>query len=75
MSWPTEAKRRIAPPFANYHRAELERLVQEGFDFIERHAAQCAGGGIDSDRAPMSLFDFQVLMAADSYLRSTQTQS
>lgn len=63
----------IKPPFANYHRAELERLVQEGFEYIERQSSKemtrVSWHGYD---AAMSDFDFQLLCAADYYLRTTE---
>ena len=68
----------IEPPFANYHRANLERLVREGFERIERHAASLVGTGNwgrSPDLGPMSAFDFQVLMAADAYLRATKGET
>lgn len=57
----------IKPPFAAYHRAELERLVQEGFEEIERRAAERPGHW-----SLISAGDFQLLVAADYYLRSTR---
>ena len=65
----------IKAPFANYHRAKLERLVHEGFDAIERKAATTQGTGPwgnDPNSGPLSAFEFQVLMAADAYLKTTQ---
>lgn len=64
----------ITPPFANYHRAKLERLVREGFERIERYAAEMANAGAwgRPSGLPMDPFEFQVLMAADAYLRATK---
>lgn len=65
----------IKAPFANYHRAELERLVREGFEAIERNAAATQGSGPwgnNPEDGPMPAFQFQLLMAADAYLRTTQ---
>jgi len=63
---------KIKPPFANYPRAELERLVQEGFDNIETYSAIWTGSQ-NWQRNPedgvYSGFDFQLLMAADKFLR------
>lgn len=65
----------IKPPFANYSRALLERLVQEGFEEIERNAA-ASTREVWWDRhhlkPPMAPFDFQVLVAAEYYLRQTK---
>jgi hypothetical protein len=54
----------IQPPFANYPRARLERLVREGWELIERRAAMGPG------YLQSSVADFMVLSAADAYLRS-----
>lgn len=64
----------IKPPFANYPHAKLERLVREGFEIVERNAASGHGKGNWGEHAgtPLNLFDFQVLVAADYYLRSTR---
>ena len=63
----------IAPPFANYHRAELERLVRIGFEGLEVRAADLAknAGWDRPDYPPMDPFEFQVLVAAEYYLRTT----
>ena len=65
---------RICPPFANYPRAKLERLVHEGFEQIEREAHDLAQRSqfFPPERAPISHFDFQVLVAADFFLRTTK---
>ncbi len=64
--------RHLAPPFRRYHRANLERLVQEGFDRLEVAAIrELNDSGYYTPDAPMSAFDFQVLMAADRYLQRT----
>lgn len=52
----------IRTPFANHHRAHLERLVQEGFDSIE-----CASRSADP---ALSTAEFQNLVAAWAYLQS-----
>lgn len=65
----------IKPPFADYHRAELERLVLEGFEQIEAEAA--AACKVDpfsfagSATATTSQLGFQTLVAANEYLRRT----
>jgi hypothetical protein len=64
----------ICPPFAGYHRAKLERLVQEGFERIEREAAKPSTTRFATD-LPMPIAEFQVLVAADAYLRSTKKKS
>lgn len=63
----------IAPPFANYHRAELERLVRIQFEGLERRAAELAkGAGLGGPGGlPMDAYEFQVLVAAEYYLRTT----
>ncbi len=55
----------IEAPFANYHRAELERLVQEGFDRAEMLASL-------ADRFSMPLKEFQTLVAAYVFLQTTK---
>lgn len=64
----------IKPPFANYHRAELERLVLEAFENIEKTAhamiESSTSWGTPSGY-PMDPFEFQVLMAAEKYLQNT----
>lgn len=65
---------KIEPPFANYHRAKLERLVVEGFKQIELQAHdmnKATSWGTPSG-LPMDSYDFQVLVAADFYLRMTK---
>ncbi len=65
---------KIEPPFANYNRAKLERLVVEGFEEIERNAYDISlttSWGTPSGH-PIDPFDFQVLVAADFYLRMTK---
>lgn len=68
---------KITPPFADYELAYLERLVQDGFEQIERNAYEilqnhCTWGS--PSYAPMSLFEFQVLMAADKYVKQKKEQ-
>lgn len=61
----------IIPPFSNYSLAKLERLVQEGFEKIEREAARISKEPQVWDyppESPISAFDFQVLVAANIYL-------
>lgn len=61
----------IRPPFSDYHRANLERLVKEGFERIE---AGYAAAPLHWDKPlypVMPVADFQLLCAADFYLRST----
>lgn len=66
----------IEPPFAAYHRAELERLVREGFEKIEREAAAIYAANWQTTRPLlMDPFEFLVLMAADAYLRSTKAEA
>ena len=66
---------KIEPPFANYNPANLERLVVEGFEEIERNAydmnENATSWGTPSGH-PIDPFDFQVLVAADFYLRMTK---
>ena len=63
----------IAPPFANYHRAELERLVRISYEGLEFRAAEIArhGGWGPPSAVPMNPTEFQILMAAEYYLRTT----
>ena len=64
----------IRPPFANYHRAELERMVREEFEKIERVVAAKWDSGYwhhYPGETPISPIAFQVLIAADVYLRTT----
>ena len=65
----------LRPPFSNYHRATLERLVQEGFERIERHGAETATSGHwgnASETPAMTPRDFQILVAAEYHLRNTK---
>lgn len=63
----------IEPPFSHYHRAELERRVQEGFEAIERVAAEALKDpNMSEEWYPMRHREFQLLMAADYYLRNTK---
>lgn len=59
---------RITPPFANYKRIRLERLVLEQFEAIERHSVRSTSPYLNSH-------DFQLLLAADYYLRNTKNDS
>ena len=59
----------ITAPFADYHRATLERLVQEGFDKIERQAAA------PSAWPAMDAKEFQTLVAAWVFLQTTKGQT
>lgn len=68
---------KIIPPFANYELAYLERLVQQEFEQIEINAVRLlknhkVWGPINT--APMNLFDFQVLMAADKYVKQMKEE-
>lgn len=66
----------IRPPFANYPRDELERLVREGFENIERQAyAKTKHGFFEEPYAVIGHYKFQILVAADFYLRSTAKKS
>ena len=66
----------IKPPFANYPRAELERLVLEGWERIEQMAYYDLGTRNWGHNPPprLNALDFQVLCAADAYLRSTKAE-
>lgn len=68
----------IKPPFANYNRAELERLVLEGFERIEAEASRPSNleavAFFQPTRSFMSMEDFQVLVSASEYLRRTADQ-
>ncbi len=56
----------IRPPFSDYHPANLHRLVQEGFEEIEARSSDVNQGNIP----PVDASEFQMLCAADYYLRS-----
>jgi len=64
----------IKAPFANYHRAKLERLVRDHFLYIERNAAIVQDNPYweQEGREAFTLQEFQVLMAADAFLRATK---
>lgn len=68
----------IKPPFSRYHRATLERLVREGWERVEARAARkiedndCPRGEPPRSCTPIPPFEFQLLCAADAYLRSTK---
>ena len=61
----------IKPPFSNYHRAKLERLVRHGFEAIEYTAASL-GPEWQHQRPIMDANEFMVLVAASEYLRTTE---
>ena len=70
----SEQPHEILPPFANYNRAHLERLVQEWFEYIEvkAHSVNSPYSWGAPSGYPIDPFHFQVLMAADYYLRTTE---
>ena len=54
----------IGKRFADYHRAELERLVAEGFELIELHSVLNFGRGPwgnDPIEGALTPFEFQLL--------------
>lgn len=63
----------IEPPFKKYNRANLERLVREGFESIEKEAVKMSSA--TSWGTPSGLFmdpnQFQILVAADYFLRTS----
>jgi hypothetical protein len=65
----------IVAPFSVYHRAKLERLVREWFEYIEKWAVenQSAGEYGRPHGEALSAGQFQILVAADAYLRATRT--
>jgi hypothetical protein len=62
----------ITPPFANYELAHLERLIQETYERIERVAYKQMKNhqywGYPTN-PPISHFEFQVLLAAEKYVK------
>jgi hypothetical protein len=69
---------RIDRPFASYHRAELERMVQNGYEQIEARAVSQSkifrNWGDSKDAASMPALEFQTLCAAEYYLLNTKGQ-
>lgn len=68
---------KITPPFANYELSYLERLVQQEFEQIEIDAVKIlknhrVWGPVTF--SPMNSFDFQVLMAADKYVKQMKEE-
>lgn len=68
----TDFRFRIFPPFANYHRAKLERKVQEAMEHIESFKAYDGHGDRDIDRPSLRPREFELLVAAEYYLRNTK---
>ena len=66
----------IDPPYSQYPRAKLERLVQEGFEDLERRIVQRVEWSSmfspDYGTNPMGDIAFASLMCADYYLRNTK---
>lgn len=62
----------IEVPFSSHHRADLEQKVREGFDQIEATRIKLQHDWNYREFTPMSLAEFQVLVAADFYLRTTK---
>jgi hypothetical protein len=70
----TKTPETIVAPFSAYHRAKLERLILEWFEYIEMWAIenQSAGEYGRPHGEAMSAGQFQILVAADAYLRATR---
>jgi hypothetical protein len=71
----SETPETIVAPFSVYHRAKLERLVREWFEYIEKWAVenQSAGEYGRPQGEALSAGQFQILVAADAYLWATRT--
>jgi hypothetical protein len=64
----------ISLPFKNHHRARLERLVKESFEYIELYYHEQENNGYIAYKIPaMPDTEFQKLIAAEYYLRTTKT--
>ena len=67
----------IEPPFANYSLPELERLVQETYERIERTAHKQIKNHQSwgyPTAPPISHFEFQVLLAAEKYIEQMRNK-
>ena len=65
-----EKPERIYPPFADYHRAKLERLVHEWMQYIEKKS--CHQPWNDPlEYGYVYLSTWQIIIAAEYYLRKT----